>query len=87
MNDEVNVKMLVKLVDGTQERYSFGRQMTDDDTHLLMKKIQELLEAKHLIIDLGSKIQIIPMDNILTIELEPAPLTLPSNCIRGASLV
>ena len=87
MSDDVKVKMTVKLVDGTQERYSFKRQMTDEDTHLLMKKIEGLLEAKHLLIDLGSKIQIIPMDNILTIELEPAPVTLPSNCIRGASLI
>ena len=87
MSDDVKVKMTVKLVVGTQERYSFKRQMTDEDTHLLMKKIGGLLEAKHLLIDLGSKIQIIPMDNILTIELEPAPVTLPSNCIRGASLI
>ena len=87
MSDDVKVKMTVKLVDGTMERYSFKRQMTEEDTHLLMKKIQELLEAKHLIIDLGSKIQIIPMDNILTIELEPAPVQLPSNCIRGVSLI
>lgn len=87
MSDDGEVKMTVKLVDGTKERYSFERQMTEEDTHLLMKKIQGLLEAKHLIIDLGSKIQIIPMSNILTIELEPAPVTLPSNCIRGASLI
>ena len=87
MSDDIKVKMIVKLVDGTIERYSFKRQMTDEDTHVLMKKIQGLLEAKHLIIDLDSKIQIIPMDNILTIEVEPAPVALPSNCIRGASLI
>ena len=82
MNDDTDVKMTVKFVNGSQERYSFKRQLTDEDTHILMKKIQELLEARHLIIDLGSKIQIFPMDNILTIELEPPPVKLPSNCIR-----
>jgi hypothetical protein len=87
MSDDNQIKMTVKFVDGSQERYSFKRQMTDEDTHLLMKKIQELLEAKHLIIDLGSKIQIFPMDNILSIELEPPPVKLPSNCIHGVSLV
>ena len=79
--------MPVKFVDGSHERYSFKRQMTHEDTHVLMKKIQEILEAKHLIIDLGSKIQVFPMDNILKIELEPSPVILPSNCIRGASLI
>lgn len=87
MIDDNDVKMTVKFVDGSQERYSFKRQMTNEDTHILMKKIQELLEAKHLIIDLGSKLQIFPMDNILKIELEPVPVKLPSNCIRGVSLV
>ena len=38
MSDDVKVKMTVKLVDGTQERYSFERQMTEEDAHLLMKK-------------------------------------------------
>ncbi len=87
MSDDVNVTMTIKFVDGTKERYSFQRQVTDDDTHLLMKKIHNMLEAKNLTIDLGSKMQIIPMDNILTIELEPVPETLPPNCIRGASLI
>ncbi len=87
MSDDTDVRMTVKFINGSQERYSFERQMTSEDTHSLMKKIQEILEAKHLIIDLGSKMQIFPMENILAIELEPAPVKLPSNCIRGASLI
>ena len=81
------VRMTVKFVDGSQERYSFDRQITDEEAHVVMKKIQEALDAKPLIVDLGSKVQLFPMSNILSIELEPPPEKLPTICIRGASLI
>ena len=87
MNDDVTVDMTVKFVNGTEEHYTFPRQMTEEDAHLMVNKVQEALDAKHLIIDLGSKIQIMPMNNILQIEVSPVPVKLPSSCIQGASLV
>ena len=86
MNDDVNVDMTVKFVNGTEEHYTFSRQMTEEDAHILVNKVQEALDAKNLIVDLGSKIQIMPMNNILQIEVSPAPVKLPKNAIPGASL-
>jgi len=87
MSDEECVRMTVKFVNGTEENYTFPRQMTEKDAHVMMNKVQEALDAKHLIIDLGSKVQILPMNNILQIEISPTPVKLPSICIKGASLV
>ena len=87
MSNGEKVRMTVKFVDGTQERYSFERQVTDEDALVMMKKIQDALDAKHLIVDLDSKLQLFPMSNILSIELEPPPVKLPPNCVQGASLV
>ena len=87
MNDDENVDMTVKFVNGTEKHYTFSRQMTEEDAHIMVNKVQEALDAKHLIIDLGSKIQIMPMNNILQIEVPPVPVQLPENCIQGASLV
>ena len=86
MSDEVCVDMTVKFVNGTEEHYTFPRQMNEEDAHLMVNKVQEALDAKHLIIDLGSKIQIMPMNNILQIEVTPTPVKLPKNTIQGASL-
>ena len=86
MSDDVSVNMTVKFVNGTEEHYTFPRQMTEEEAHLMVNKVQEALDAKHLIIDLGSKIQIMPMNNILQIEVSPVPAKLPSSCIQGASL-
>jgi hypothetical protein len=87
MSDEECVSMTVKFVNGIEEHYTFPRQFAEEDAHVMMNKIQEALDAKHLIIDLGSKIQIMPMNNILQIEVSPTPVRLPKNCIQGASLV
>ena len=84
---DVCVEMKVKFVNGTEEHYTFPRQITEEDAHILVNKVQEALDAKNLIIDLGSKIQIMPMNNILQIEVTPVPVQLPENCIQGASLV
>jgi len=87
MSDQTMVKMTVKFIDGSMERYSFKRQLTEEDPYTMLKKIQEALDVKHLVIDLGSKVQIIPVNNILQIELEPPPKKFPSTCIRDASLI
>jgi hypothetical protein len=85
MNDEITVQMKVKLIDGSEENYEFPRQNVEEST--IVKKIQEALESKHLIIDLKSKVQIIPIHNILSIEITPPPVKLPPNTIKEASLV
>ena len=88
MSDDVLVRMTVKFVNGKEEHYVFPRQVTEkEDEHIIIKKINEALDAKHLIMDLGSKIQIIPIHNILSIDITPPPVKLPKNCIRGAELV
>ena len=85
MSDEVIVRMTVKYIDGSQENYEFPRQIIDES--LLAQKIQDALDAKHLIIDLESKVQITPIHNILSIEITPPPLKLPPNAIKEARLV
>lgn len=84
MSEEVIVRMTVKFINGSEENYEFLRQFTDEFN--VAKNIQEALEAKHLIIDLQTKVQIIPIHNIQSIEISPPPLKLPPNTIKEASL-
>ena len=85
MSDKVIVRMTVKFTNGSEENYEFPRQIVDES--IIVKKIQEALEAKHLIIDLKGKVQIFPIHNILSIEITPPPVKLPPNAIKEASLV
>lgn len=87
MSDVTKVSMTVKFVNGAEEHYTFARQVSEEDAYVMMNKIQEALDAQHLIVDLGSKVQVMPVNNILQIEISPPPVKLPSNCIKGASLV
>ncbi|MEN8199215.1 MAG: hypothetical protein ABFR63_03975 [Thermodesulfobacteriota bacterium] len=84
MGDSSKVKLTIKFVDGSQESYSFERQMTEENKYVWLDKIHEQLEAKNLVIELGGKLQIFPVANILRIEIEPPPPKLPPTCIRGA---
>ena len=85
MGDKVIVRMTIKYINGSEENYEFPRQIVD--VSIITKKIQEALESKYLIIDLKSKIQLILTHNILSIEITPPPLKLPSTTIKEASLV
>lgn len=85
MSDEVIVQMTIKFINGGQENYEFPRQVIDES--IITKKIQEALDSKHLIIDLGSKVQVFPIHNILSIEIKPPPVKLPLNAIKEAKLV
>jgi len=64
---------------------SIPRQIVDEA--IIGKKVQEALDAKHLIIDLKTKVQVIPIHNILSIEITPPPLKLPPNAVKEATLV
>ena len=85
MNEEVIVRMTVKFINGNEEHYEFPRQIVDEA--IIGKKVQEALDAKHLIIDLKTKVQVIPIHNILSIEITPPPLKLPPNAVKEATLV
>ena len=84
MSEEVIVQMTIKFINGSEENYEFPRQVVDEA--IIAKKIQEALEAKHLIIDLQSKVQVFPIHNILSIEITPPPLKLPQYAIKEAGL-
>ena len=84
MSEEDKVRLTVKFINGSQENYEFPNQIVDES--FIASKIQEALESKHLIIDLKSKVQIMPIHNILSIEITPPPMKLPPNAILEASL-
>ena len=85
MSEKTIVTMKVKFVNGDEEHYEFRRQVEDEIQ--LTKRLQEALEAKFLLIELENKVQIIPFNNVLSIEVSPPPVKFPPICIKGASLV
>ena len=85
MTDKTTVRMTVKYTNGQEENYEFNRQVTDE--FQIGKKLQEALESQSLMIELENKIQVIPFNNVMSAEVSPPPIKLPSNCIVGAKLV
>lgn len=84
MSDDVKVRMKVKFVDGSEENYTFPRQSTDE--FQVAKYMKEALGAQFVCVELEEKLQLLPVNNILSIEVTPPPVKLPSHTIRGGIL-
>ena len=67
--------MVIRFVDGTEEVVEHNRLQQDDAN--LAGRIQEALNAQHLILEVDKKMVVYPFHNIKAIEVLPAPEKLP----------
>ena len=85
MSEQIEVRMKIRFMGGTEENYSFPRQIVDE--YQIAKALKEALSEKFLSIELENKLQLIPFHNVMSVEVSPPPLKLPANCIKGAKLI
>jgi len=79
------VTMIVRLVDGSIHRFQFPVENAGDAN--LASRIERVLEAHDLVIELDGRLLVIPQHSILSIELTPAPAKLPTTAIRHGRVV
>jgi hypothetical protein len=77
--------MVIRFVDGTEEVLEFALPPQDDAN--LVARIQESLNAQHLIVEVAGKMVVYPFHNIKAIEVSPLPEKLPRVALRKARLV
>jgi len=77
--------MVIRFVDGTEEVLEFARLPQDDVN--LAARIQEILNAQHLIVEVDGKLVVYPFHNIKAIEVFPVPEKLPRIAMKTAHLV
>jgi hypothetical protein len=77
--------MVIRFVDGTEEVLEHDRLPQDDAN--LAGRIQEALNAQHLIVEVDNKMVVYPFHNIKAIEVFPVPDKLPRLAIKKAHLV
>ena len=84
MSDNMRV-MTVRYTNGTAHKFAFPA--VSEDKFNVAARIQELLNQKQLLLELGGRLIIIPFENVQMIELNPAPDKIPPNAIKNAKLV
>ena len=77
--------MVIRFVDGTEEVLEFAFPPQDDAN--LAARIQETLNAQHLIVEVDRKMVVYPFHNIKAIEISPLPEKLPRVALKKARLV
>lgn len=76
--------LTVHLKNGSVMKFKHPRA---SDKSNLVSRTREILDAGHLLVETGDRAIIIPYNSILFMETSPLPEVLPSNCIRGATLI
>jgi hypothetical protein len=72
----------ITFMDGEQKRFLFEAARPDGDPTMGMA-IDELLKQENLIFQLDERMVIIPMCNVKSIDIYPAPEGLPKRIIRA----
>ena len=81
MVDEAARTLIIRYMDGTEQLYIFPPQESDPFT--AGERIQEMLSARHLMLEVEGKLVIIPFQSVKTIEVSPPPDKLPAGVIRN----
>jgi hypothetical protein len=84
MNEESMTCMVIRYVNGNEQRFEFERQ---EDVLNLASQIKEVLSADQLMLELEDRLLIIPFQNVEYFEVAPSPDKLPSNAIRNVRLI
>jgi hypothetical protein len=76
--------LVIRFVDGTEERFEHSRPPQDDVN--LVARLQETLNAQHLIVEVEGKLVVYPFHSMKAIEVFPVPEKLPRIVIKKAQL-
>jgi hypothetical protein len=76
--------LVIRFVDGTEERFEYSRPPQDDAN--LVARLQEILSAQHFMIEVDGKLVVYPFHSIKVIEVFPVPEKLPRIVIKKAHL-
>jgi hypothetical protein len=74
--------LLIRFMDGAEERFEYARHPQDDVN--LVARIEEALDARHLIIEVEGKLIVYPFHSIKAIEVSPVPEKLPRIVMKKA---
>ena len=74
--------LVIRFMDGAEERFEYPRLPQDDVN--LVARIEEALDAKHLLIEVEGKLIIYPFQSIKAIEISPSPEKLPRIVMKKA---
>ena len=77
--------LVIRFIDGTEVKLQYDRLPQDDVS--LVARIEEALNANHLLVEVEGKLVVYPFHSIKAIEVSPAPEKLPRKVIKKAHFI
>ncbi len=77
-----NRSMIIHFNDGSTKLIEFAAPVSDNDANLVAR-IQEALEARHLVLEAEGALVVIPVESVKYLQSFPAPKKLPPYAITG----
>ena len=84
MNQKQKRTMIIHFNDGSKKLLEFPAPVPDSDANLVAR-LQEALDAQHLVLEADGALVVIPVGSIKYLQTFPAPHKLPAYAITGAS--
>jgi hypothetical protein len=81
----IDVHCTISFVDGTQLKLAWPRPEEPDAR--LAGMLEKILTNESIAVEVEGRLMIIPVNNIKTMEVSPAPEKLPATVIRDARMV
>ncbi|WP_413167527.1 hypothetical protein ACL6C3_12705 [Capilliphycus salinus ALCB114379] len=75
-----SVRLTIRYINGQSDCFEFDSPQ--EEKARLASYIERVLSSKELMLELGDRLLVIPMENVQIIELSPVPLKLPDTVIR-----
>jgi hypothetical protein len=83
MND-TRKGLTIHFTDGSSVSFDFPIQ--PGDPAAITRRVEELLKDQYIMIEAEGALLLYPLANVRSLQVFPAPDTLPQNCIKGASI-
>ena len=76
--------LIIRYVDGNENRFAFARAADEAN---IVARIEQAVDAKVLMLELEDSLLVVPWHRIKSLEVRPAPPTLPRFAIRNVQVV
>ncbi len=87
MSDENRGIMTIRYVNGTEQKFEYARFKDDLSIVSAASRIQDMLKANQILFELEDRFLIIPLQNVLSIEVSPPPVKVPQNTVKNVRLI
>ena len=82
MTEEQKRTIIIHFNDGSNKLFEFPPPVADSDANLAAR-LQEALDARHLVLEADGALVVIPVESIKYLQCFPAPKKLPAYAITG----